>query len=120
MPKYDPPGVNATRTAASSPATQAGDIVRMPAYIVRGTKVPEFTERELYTPEGLKKLAVKRYISELDQALNHFRIPLLSGYSTAPDRGSSPEARAMQLFEQDEAKSRAAEEADLMSLSNIH
>jgi hypothetical protein len=119
MPKYDPPSVHVATSPSSSTATPETGIVRLPTYVVRAPKVPEFTERELYTPEGLKKLAVKRYISELDQALNHFRIPLLSGYSTAPDRGSSPEARAMQLFEQDEAKSRAAEEADLMSLSNI-
>lgn len=120
MPKYDPPAVPGAPPASPSPATPENGIIRMPAYIVHGEKVYEFTERELYTPQGLKELAVKRYISEFDQALNHYRIPLLSGYSTAPDRGGSLEARAMRQFEQDEAISRAAEMADLMSLYKIH
>jgi len=123
LPKYDPPaaqpaGSAPSATAAPAAAPPKNGIVRLPDYIVRDAKIREFSERELYTPKGLQDLAVKRYISEFDLALNHFRIPLFSGYSTAPDLGSTPEKRAMAQYEDDEAKKRAQEMGELWSLEN--
>jgi hypothetical protein len=127
LPKYDPAAVHpglaapAPRTApegAPAIAAPKNGIVRLPDYVVRDAKIREFSERELYTPKGLQDLAVKRYISEFDLALNHFRIPLFSGYSTAPDLGSTPEKRAMAQYEDDEAKKRAQEMGELWSLEN--
>jgi hypothetical protein len=68
-------------------------IIRLPEYIVREPKPPVFTEREISTEKGLTDIAVRRYISDLDHALNRFTLPLF---------GSSKEARALAMYAEDE------------------
>jgi len=131
MPKYDPIATQAVSPDLVAPAAAVGDapknqivrlpndVLRMPNYVVRERKTPEFSERELHTAKGLQELAMKRYITEFDYALNRYQIPLFSGYSTASDRGGSPQKRAMALFEEDELKHALAEIRELTALEKI-
>lgn len=68
-------------------------IVRLPKMVVREPRPVIFTERAIYTKKGLAELAFKRYISEADRALNRFTIPFF---------GISAEARALQMYAEDE------------------
>jgi len=77
--------------------TSTGDrpknkIIRLPRYVVYGQRPAVFRERDIYTRQGLAALAMKRYLSSLDRnVLNRFTLPLI---------GTSAEARAMQIYEE--------------------
>lgn len=115
LPRYDPSAAASRADSRVNPG-----VVRMPAFVVHNPRMREFTERELYTPAGLKELAMKRYISEFDSALNAFHLPLFSGYSTAEDRGNTPEKRAMAQFDEEETRERRARMAELWALDRMH
>lgn len=68
-------------------------IIRLPKYIVQEPKPAILTERAVHTKKGLEELAMRRYISEADRALNRFTLPLF---------GSSMKARAMAMYEEEE------------------
>ena len=68
-------------------------IVRLPKYIVQEKKPPIFRERDINTKKGLTELAMRRYISDADRALNRWTIPLF---------GISKEARALAMYAEDE------------------
>jgi len=69
-------------------------IIRLPNYVVTARKPPIFTDRTLHTQDQLKKLAVARYLGDLDKYfLNRWTIPLL---------GETNENRAMQLYLENE------------------
>ena len=68
-------------------------IVRLPKYIVREPKPVIFSERTIHTEKGLTDIAMRRYISDVDRALNRFTIPLF---------GTSTEARARAMYAEDE------------------
>ena len=68
-------------------------IVRLPKMVVREPKPPIFTERSISTKKGIEDIAMRRYISDQDRALNRFTLPLF---------GSSMEARAMEMYAEDE------------------
>lgn len=68
-------------------------IVRLPKYIVTEQKPPVFSERAITTDKGLADIAVRRYISEVDRAMNRFTIPLF---------GASMEQRALAMYAEDE------------------
>lgn len=68
-------------------------IVRLPEYVVREPKPPVFTERSIHTEKGLTDIAMRRYISDVDRALNRFTLPLF---------GSSKEARALAMYAEEE------------------
>jgi hypothetical protein len=68
-------------------------IVRLPKYIVQEPKPPVFTERSIHTEKGLTDIAMRRYISDADRALNRWSLPLF---------GTSKEARAMAMYAEDE------------------
>lgn len=68
-------------------------IVRLPDYIVRERKPPVLNERTINTEKGLTDIAVRRYISDLDQALNRFTLPLF---------GASYQQRARAMYQEDE------------------
>ena len=95
MPEYAP----APPKPAPTPETEQVDmreidkprnsIVRLPKYIVQEQKPPVFTERAITTDKGLADIAVRRYISEVDRALNRFTLPLF---------GTSTEARALAMY----------------------
>lgn len=78
-------------------------IIRLPEYIVREPKPPVFTERSIHTEKGLTDVAVRRYISDVDRALNRFTLPLF---------GSSKEARALAMYAEDERLRNMAELRD--------
>ncbi len=96
MPKYNPPPPppppkTEEELAAEQPRNQ---IIRLPKVVVEGQRPPIFTERQIYTKEGLEALAVSRYLSELDRGvLNRFRLPLV---------GQTSEERAMAMYEEEE------------------
>jgi hypothetical protein len=68
-------------------------IVRLPKYIVQEKKPPIFRERDIYTAKGLTELAMRRYISDADRALNRFKLPLF---------GIAMETRALAMYAEDE------------------
>ena len=68
-------------------------IVRLPKYIVQEPKPAVFSERAIHTEKGLTDIAMRRYISDMDRALNRFTLPLF---------GTSKEARALEMYAEDE------------------
>ncbi len=68
-------------------------IVRLPKYIVREPKSPVFTERSISTEKGLKDIAMRRYISDVDRALNLANLPFFSALA---------ERRALAMYAEDE------------------
>jgi hypothetical protein len=68
-------------------------IVRLPKYIVQEPRPPVFSERAIHTEKGLTDIAMRRYISDVDRALNRWTLPLF---------GSSKEARALAMYAEDE------------------
>jgi hypothetical protein len=63
-PKYEPP--NPVVKVETQPDLRETDkprntIVRLPPYVVQGSKPPIFKERELLTPQGRLDLALKRH-----------------------------------------------------------
>lgn len=68
-------------------------IIRLPKYIVQEDKPPVFTERAITTDKGLADIAVRRFISDMDHALNRFTLPLF---------GTSKEARALAMYAEEE------------------
>lgn len=69
------------------------EIVRLPDYVVRERKPPVFRERDVYTDKGITDIAMRRYISDADRALNRWTLPLF---------GSSKEDRARAMYAEDE------------------
>jgi hypothetical protein len=98
-PKYVPPPPK----PAPKPEEEAVDardvdkprngIIRLPKYIVQEPKSPVLNERAISTEKGIKDIAVRRYISEMDRVLNGFSLPFI---------GSSVEQRAMAMYAEDE------------------
>lgn len=95
-----PPYVPATprpvdRGTVARPGEENSDsnILLLPPYVVHGPRPPVFHEREVLTQRGLSELAQRRYITQLDHALNRYRIPLF---------GITCEARALAMYAEDE------------------
>ncbi len=100
-PKYSPPPA----TPASAPKADGEEvdmrdidkpkntIVRLPKVIVIEKKPAILSERAITTDKGLADIAVRRYISEMDRAMNRFPIPFI---------GASMEARALAMYAEDE------------------
>lgn len=78
-------------------------IVRLPKYIVQEPKPPVFTERAINTRKGLTDIAVRRYISDADRAMNRWTLPLF---------GTSAEQRALAMYAEDERLKNMADLAD--------
>ena len=104
-PKYTPPPPKPEPT--EEPEIDARDvdkprnnIIRLPKYIVQEPKPPVLNERAIHTKEGLTDLAMRRYISDIDRALNRFALPLVGGWSTKG--GSALERRAMAMYAEQE------------------
>lgn len=68
-------------------------IVRLPKYIVQEKKPPVFSERAIHTEKGLTEIAMRRYISDFDRALNRWTLPFI---------GISKEARALAMYAEEE------------------
>jgi hypothetical protein len=108
--KYDPEAqkVAATKAAEASAAeaeAPKNGIVRLSPTIVSGNRIFAPKEYQIYTKQGLRELAYRRYItSEVDRALNRFTIPLF---------GISAYERAMQMYREDERLRNMADTADM-------
>ncbi len=68
-------------------------IVRLPKYIVQEKRPAVFRERDIYTEKGLTDIAMRRYISDFDRALNRWTLPFI---------GMSKESRALAMYAEDE------------------
>jgi hypothetical protein len=96
MPKFNPPTaeqLEAEKNFFEDLPKPKNGIIRLPTVVVEGSRPPIFTERQVYTDKGLKRIAVKRYFSEASQALNKFHVPFLT---------KSNEEIAMQMWQEDE------------------
>jgi hypothetical protein len=78
----------------------ANNIVRLPVYVVHGTRPPIFRERDVLTQRGLGDLAQKRYISRFDHVLNDHPIPFF---------GATTEDRALAMYAEDERLEKMAD-----------
>jgi hypothetical protein len=96
LPRYVPAPKESAATETEVPTESTGssdDILHLPKYVVHGPKSPVLRERDLSTPRALTQIAMKRYSSTLDRALNHYRLPII---------GISPESRALAKYAEDE------------------
>ncbi len=99
-PKYTPPP---PPKPAPKPEEQLPDlrdtdkpkneIIRLPKYLVREAKPAVLKETDVLTNKGLTDVAMRRYISDADRALNRFTLPLF---------GTSKEARAREMYAEDD------------------
>lgn len=99
LPKYSPPKpAPPPRPESELPDLRDTDkprneIIRLPKYVVRAAKPPIFREQDIHNAQGLADLAVRRYLSEFDrELLNKVTLPLF---------GSTPEARALEMYRED-------------------
>ncbi|PAW64877.1 MAG: hypothetical protein B9S34_11880 [Opitutia bacterium Tous-C1TDCM] len=108
-PKYTPPPPKPEpKPEAEQPDLRETDkpkngIVRLPKYVVQEAKPPVFRERDINTQKGLTDIAMRRYMSEGDRALNRYTIPFI---------GVSNEARALAMYEEDERLKNMADLGD--------
>lgn len=70
-------------------------IIRLPRVVVEGERPPVFREQDIYSPEALKEIAMKRYFSDFARALNRFKIPIIGG---------AAEAWAMARYREEESR----------------
>lgn len=97
LPKFKPrpeisTDVSETEATLGVPERK-NKIIRLPRVVVEGERPPIFREQDIYTPEALKDIAVKRYFSGFSRALNRYKIPIL---------GSGAEAYALARWWGDE------------------
>jgi len=92
-PPPPPPPTAETEQAGLAQPERKNQIIRLPRVVVEGERPPIFREQDIYTPEGLRELALKRYVGDAALALNAWRIPLLGG---------ALEARALLEWQEDE------------------
>lgn len=117
MPKFTPPPPPPPPPSAEELAKKAEEeaadlrdsdkpkngIVRLEKYVVREERPPIFTERQINTKKGLTAIAMRRYISDADRALNRWTLPLF---------GSSAESRALFMYAEDERLKNMSDLAD--------
>lgn len=117
MPKFTPPPPPPPPPTAAELAKKAEEdaadlretdkpknaIVRLEKYVVQEKRPPIFSEREIHTKKGLTALAMRRYISDSDRALNRWTLPLF---------GTSAESRALLMYAEDERLKNMADLAD--------
>ena len=129
LPKYTPPPPAPPQPTAADLAKKLADeeadaadlrdtdkpknaIVRLPKYVVREQRPAVLTERDINTKKGLREIAMRRYISDADRALNRFSLPLFAGWSPGSGDGSSTEQRALSMYAEDERLRNMADLAD--------
>jgi len=84
-------------------------IIRLPKYVVEGKRPPVFNDRNLYSPEMLRRLAYKRYASAFSRnVLNRYHI-----------FGNLDEAYAMMQYEAAERQNNIAEMEDKVSMYRV-
>lgn len=85
-------------------------IVRLPKFVVQEPRPAVFRERDIYTKQGLADLAMRRYLSESDRALNRFTLPIFHPVSLLG--GTSNEDRALAMYYEDERLKNMSDVAD--------
>ncbi len=86
-------------------------IIRLPKVVVQEQRPPVFTERELApNPKALAAIAMRRYFTETDRALNRFRLPLFAVSGTPGLKAN--EDRALAMYYEDERLKNMADIAD--------
>ena len=98
MPKFSPPPPKPASKPEEEAVVAVNDtprngIIRLPKYIVREPRPPILNERAIHTVKGLTEIAMRRYLTEMDMALNKFTLPLF---------GTSAAARALAMYAEDE------------------
>lgn len=97
LPKFKPRPETPTEVSATEATLglpeRKNKIIRLPRVVVEGERPPIFREQDIYTPEALKDIAVKRYFAGFSRALNRYKIPIL---------GSGAEAYALARWWGDE------------------
>ncbi len=81
---------------------------------MREQRPPIFTEREINTKKGIREIAMRRYISDADRAMNRFTLPLFGGggWSPGSGNGSASEQRALAMYAEDERLKNMSDLAD--------
>jgi hypothetical protein len=86
-------------------------IIRLPKYVVEGTRPPVFNDRNLYSKEMLRRLAYQKYISSFSRnVLNKYRLPLIGG---------GVDTYAMMQYEADERARNMAEMDDKIAMYRV-
>ncbi|WP_146180136.1 hypothetical protein [Opitutus sp. ER46] len=96
-------------TAETADPTGDG-IIELPRFFVPETRLRIPSEEAVLTSRGVADIAMKRYISELDHALNRFTLPLF---------GTSREAHATAMYREDERLRKLKELGDLVGLLSL-
>ncbi|HEX2855801.1 MAG TPA: hypothetical protein VHO24_21370 [Opitutaceae bacterium] len=92
-------------------------IIRLPEHVVREKAPPVLRERTVYTKEGMQALARQRYLTDVDLALNRFRIPLFSPISVGGNSsGNATTDRALLMYAEEERLQNMAELNDAAAL----
>ena len=121
LPKYTPPPPAPPPLTAAELAKKAEEdaadlretdkpkntIVRLEKFVVQEQRPVIFSERQIHTKKGLAALAMRRYISDADRALNRWTLPLF---------GSSSEARALAMYADDERLKNMADLSDNVNM----
>jgi hypothetical protein len=120
MPKYNPP----PKAPEPKPEEELPDlrdtdkprngIIRLPEHIVRERKPPVLRERDVSTKSGLAALAVGRYITDVDRALNRWNF--LGVHSTGVS--DSTTGRALTMYEEEERLQNMADLNDAAGLAS--
>lgn len=102
----DKPGLS--QANASAPP----GVIVLPKFHVEDRRLPEPDERHVLTAKGETAIAMRRYITETDRALNFFTLPLF---------GVPKEVRAMAMLREDQRlrdRERFRDMADLMRFTS--
>ena len=109
-PKFSPPPPKPAPTTSDGekPDLRETDrpqngIIRLPTVVVEEPRTPVLRERTVNTKKGLTGIAMRRYISDADRALNRYTLPLF---------GTSAESRALAMYAEDERLQNQAELRD--------
>jgi hypothetical protein len=121
LPRYAPP--KATPQMPSAPADDATEaepenaplspdqptnkIIRLPRYVVEGSRPPVFRESELYSKKAFGRILAKRYFTEFELALNSLGI------------FGSLEGRALERYEAEERLRNIAELKEDAALARL-
>lgn len=95
LPVWTKPPPVAPEAPPPPPPPEAGeDVVQMSPVMVFADKLPRIDEKAWLTPKARDELLKKEYLSEFDRSfLNRYTLPII---------GVSQEARARQMYEEDQ------------------
>jgi len=121
LPRYAPPPTEQKKSPSSAedetqaepesaplnPDQPTNKIIRLPRYVVEGSRPPVFRESELYSKKALGRILAKRYFTETGLALNSVSI------------FGSIEAYALAMYEEEERLRNIAELKDAAAMARL-